>query len=301
MKAIICVGISGSGKTHWATRQNGYKVICRDDIRKGMLVGLDIDPVLEGGGFWSQWKKYCNKCGYKKAEQTVTEIQHEQIQEAAKKQQNIIIADTNLNLERKEWLRQLLESLGYSVEDKVFESSFEDACQRDAARKDGVGVGVIWRQCKQFYDLYGKKYLRDSSKTKAVIFDIDGTLAEGTNRGPFEFDKVDADDIIDDVAQMFRAYRECGYKMIVVSGRQDSCKEKTLNWLERNNLSPDFLLMRKTGDLRKDSVVKSEIFFNNIAPYFNVTMVVDDRPQVTREWELIGLTVARVANQYEEF
>jgi hypothetical protein len=59
--------------------------------------------------------------------------------------------------------------------------------------------------------------------------------------------------------------------------------------------------MRQAGDMRKDSIIKSEIFWENVAPNYDVKMVIDDRPQVTRMWRSIGLNVLQVGNPYVEF
>ena len=45
--------------------------------------------------------------------------------------------------------------------------------------------------------------------------------------------------------------------------------------------------MRKTGDNRKDSIIKREIFENDIRPYYNIDYVLDDRNQVVEMWRSI--------------
>jgi hypothetical protein len=53
--------------------------------------------------------------------------------------------------------------------------------------------------------------------------------------------------------------------------------------------------MRKAGDDRKDSLVKEEIYNNNIAPKYNVFLVLDDRDQVVKFWRSKGLQCWQVA------
>jgi hypothetical protein len=54
--------------------------------------------------------------------------------------------------------------------------------------------------------------------------------------------------------------------------------------------------MRKTGDMRKDSLVKEEIYNSNIAPNYNVFLILDDRDQVIDLWRnKLGLTAFQVA------
>jgi len=54
--------------------------------------------------------------------------------------------------------------------------------------------------------------------------------------------------------------------------------------------------MRATGDNRKDSIVKKEIYEGIIKPVFDVKFVLDDRNQVVEMWRSLGLTVLQVAD-----
>lgn len=130
-----------------------------------------------------------------------------------------------------------------------------------------------------------------NGKTDVFIFDIDGTLASHKGiRSPYEEYKVHLDLPIDPVWKVLRAL-SYDYQIIFVSGRTDSCKQKTLDWLE-DHFDKDLamqhkqgkikLFMRKTGDQRKDSIVKKEIYDEHIFPYYNIVGVFDDRLQVCR-------------------
>lgn len=55
------------------------------------------------------------------------------------------------------------------------------------------------------------------------------------------------------------------------------------------------LFMRRTGDTRKDNIIKREIFNEHIRGKYNVLFVLDDRSRVVREWRAMGLTVFQVA------
>jgi hypothetical protein len=59
--------------------------------------------------------------------------------------------------------------------------------------------------------------------------------------------------------------------------------------------------MRKTGDTRKDCIVKKEIFFRDISPNYNVVGAIDDRPQVVRLWHSLGIRVLACGFQSKEF
>jgi hypothetical protein len=56
------------------------------------------------------------------------------------------------------------------------------------------------------------------------------------------------------------------------------------------------LYMRPEGDMRKDAIVKLEIFDNEIRDNYDVQFALDDRNQVVEAYRSIGLTVLQVAD-----
>jgi hypothetical protein len=88
---------------------------------------------------------------------------------------------------------------------------------------------------------------------------------------------------------------------IIMSGRDSICRNDTEQWLKENGIHFDHLYMRSEGDMRKDSIVKLELFENHIRGKFKVLAVFDDRPQVVREWNRLGLKVIACADQMKEF
>ena len=54
--------------------------------------------------------------------------------------------------------------------------------------------------------------------------------------------------------------------------------------------------MRKTGDNRKDCVVKREIFDAEIKDKYYIKFILDDRNQVVDMWRKMGLTCLQVAD-----
>ncbi len=53
--------------------------------------------------------------------------------------------------------------------------------------------------------------------------------------------------------------------------------------------------------MRKDTIVKEEIFWRDIADNYNVQFVIDDRPSVARMWRELGLKVFQVGDPHIEF
>src|SRR5690606_7260294 len=239
-------------------------------------------------------------------ERMVTEICNDLIHDYSCLGLDIIISDTNLNEKYRKQLISKLESLGYDVEIMEFPISLEEAWKRDSLRPNGVGHSVIYKQYQKWLEYKGeKKYIPNTSLPKAIIVDLDGTVATNDGkRGFYEWDKVGLDSprpfIIEMVASLQCVH---DYKVIFVSGRDSVCRQQTTEWLD-NYLYGVYsgLFMRAEGDQRRDSVVKKEIFFRDIAPNYNVVGVVDGRASVCRMWKQIGVpNVIIVGNPYIEF
>jgi hypothetical protein len=97
------------------------------------------------------------------------------------------------------------------------------------------------------------------------------------------------------VAEIVKTYHEKGVKIILMSGREDNSRSQTMNWLSYNRIPYNALYMRKTGDMRKDSVVKKELFEAHVKDQFYVQFVLDDRNQVVDLWRLeLGLLCLQV-------
>jgi len=134
-------------------------------------------------------------------------------------------------------------------------------------------------------------------KQLAIIVDVDGTLANMSGiRGPFEWDKVSQDKPHQDVIDLVKDLASLGkYKIIITTGRDGVCLEDTLSWLDHHLIPYDEFFIRKAGDNRKDSIIKSEIYMDRIRPRYDVKYVIDDRDQVVDMWRSLGLRVLQVA------
>ncbi|MFC5908709.1 hypothetical protein [Streptacidiphilus monticola] len=106
------------------------------------------------------------------------------------------------------------------------------------------------------------------TKREAVIFDMDGTLADVRNirhliDGPGGFDafhRASADVPAHDwVVQAARAQHEAGRAVLIVTGRAEKWRSLTAMWLARHEVPSDGMWMRGANDYRRDYVVKREI------------------------------------------
>lgn len=184
-----------------------------------------------------------------------------------------------------------------SYEIKEFPIEPHVAIKRSLARDYTVPASVINKQYKQWRKYKGlPEYTGTRGKPKAVIFDIDGTLAEMRGRHPFEWDKVKEDSAKTNVVDLaYLMSDNMDYELIVLSGRDGVCHHDTFHWLLDKHIPFDRLFMRDAGDNRPDAQIKEEIFWRDVAPNYDVKLVVDDRDQMVARWRAMGLECWQVA------
>lgn len=137
------------------------------------------------------------------------------------------------------------------------------------------------------------KYVRRDLQ-RAIIVDIDGTLAHKHDRNAYDYQKADQDSCDEVIAELVNQFHRLRYVVIIVSGREDSAREITKEWLKNNCIDYHYLYMRKNKDMRKDAVVKKEIYDQFIKDEYAVLFVLDDRNQVVEMWREIGLKCLQV-------
>lgn len=282
---IVTVGVAGSGKTTWAReickKYPDYRHVNRDELRC-MLFGVD------------------NKCDYrytKERERLVTRTQRQIVQECLDSGFSVIVSDTNLKQSTREYWKAIAETSGIQFSKQVFNVSWEELKRRNFRRGvDAVPIDTLRRQFQQMQEFLGvKMYTPCEDLPKAIIFDIDGTLAEMRNRHPYEWDKVSNDAPRSTVVEFAKVMKSLGYKIITCSGRDGVCEDETRQWLVDIGVEIDDHFQREQDDRRPDHIVKKEIFFDEIAPRYNVILAVDDRNQVVDMYRNIGVECWQVA------
>lgn len=291
MNLILLRGISGSGKSTFAEtlRSQGFVIVSRDAIRE-------------------MFKDYGSV-----NEDVVTKIQNAAIDASLIAGLSVCVDDTNI---RPKYMKRFVEAAtrhGANVVVKEFPIDVDEAIRRVKSRAAAGGRDVpeevIRKQHQGFKS--GKVDIRSMTPPKfepyvnpggpkVIIVDIDGTLALNTgHRGWYDYDRVEDDELVSEVADVANQY-EHG-QVIVMSGRDDSCREATERWLAKHGVRYDFLFMRKTGDMRNDAIVKMELFDEHVRNKYDVSFVIDDRPSVCRAWRSIGLKVFQVGDPHVEF
>lgn len=288
-KIILTVGCPGSGKSTWTrefiAKNPGYFNINRDDYRQSIMGHEERDEY-----------KYT-----KKKEGIVTCMQFDAakgILYGGDSVKGVIISDTNLNPERRQSWEAFAKEYGWKVEYKVFDVSWTELVKRNSRRgSKAVPIDVLRSMYGHMRAYLGLPvYTGTEGKPKAIIFDLDGTLALHVERGPFELHKLSTDAPNKMVVQYLKMLHHAGYKIITVSGRESGTKEDPMEyyeatkaWMDKYEIPWETHIQREQGDERKDDIVKEEIFWNKIAPHYDVKLAVDDRNQVVEMWRRIGV------------
>lgn len=137
------------------------------------------------------------------------------------------------------------------------------------------------------------------NKEKAIIIDLDGTLANIDERRKFLnennnfsifYSNISKDKLNVWCKEIIDKFK-IEYKIIIITGREEvsSVREDTLNWLEKHNIYYDKIFFRQLNDKRKDATVKEEIYLKEIKNKYNILFVIDDRKQVIQMWRNNGL------------
>lgn len=291
---VITRGIPASGKTTWARDWVALDHFHRTRInRDDMRVMMFDKEILDHHG-----------------EEKVTIAQHAAVEAALRAGISVVVDDTNLRLKyAKQWQTVARRADADFYVEEFIDVSLDVCIERDVARgargERAVGENVV-RDFHRRYIHGGveplppfeaeqvRQYEPDTDKPQAWIIDIDGTLAHMNGRGPFEWHRVGEDELDINVASL-AALLAGQLSIIIVSGRDAICREQTEVWLDKHGIPCDLLLMRAENDNRKDSIIKQEIFWRDIAPNYCVVGVFDDRDQVVEMWRSMGLFCAQVA------
>lgn len=136
-----------------------------------------------------------------------------------------------------------------------------------------------------------------------VIFDIDGTLADISQRihhirnRPKNWDAFNEgmakDKAIHSMIRLCNILYTAGLHIILCSGRNERNRIETVEWLKQQGVNYHELLLRKDNDKRQDAVIKREMLQN--LDKSRILFVVEDRSRVVEMWRSEGLTCLQCA------
>jgi hydroxymethylpyrimidine pyrophosphatase-like HAD family hydrolase len=131
---------------------------------------------------------------------------------------------------------------------------------------------------------------------KAILVDVDGTVALHNGRDPFDWEKLSEDLPNKPVVEVINIVGSTGVRLIFVTGREDKYRIETEKWLMQYVDVPFSLYCRTTDDFRSDEEIKKEIYEKNIEGKYHVIGVFDDRNRVVSMWrEKLGLVCFQVS------
>jgi len=319
LKVILTCGIPASGKSTWAKTQltsepGKWKRINRDDLRSmvdNSVFSLDNEKLIV------KFKNFIIKESLLAGKSVLiddTNLNHRNFDDVCS-----LVKGMNINC---------------MVMEKAFFVELDEAIARDAARTGHAHVGEevirkFWKQSGGNQHKFYKTRVEvlttateasseaiaddndDFTLPLSIMCDLDGTISlfntfhkDGTKdvrhakvhfRSPYDASKCDEDGLNEPVAAVIEAMNTAGYKIIFCSGREDRYRAPTEIFLNKHLSVPYELHMRKTGDQRKDSIIKGEIYTNKIKPKHKILFVLDDRTQVVNQWRSMGLVCFQVA------
>ena len=281
-KILILRGLPASGKSTYAKNlltQNPHiwKRLNKDELRAMLDNSVHTNP----------------------NEKFVVRVRDFMLVEALKEGKSVIIDDTNLSEKTVERIKQVIQKYMkdsgeiVDIEIKDMDTSLEECLERDKKREKKVGENVIMKMYKQHIlkDERGPHYQeQDDTLPVAILCDLDGTLAILHDRSPFDTKHCETDLLNIPIAEILKTYHQKDVKIILMSGRENNARSQTMNWLAYNRIPYNALYMRASGDMRKDTIIKKELYEAHVKGQFFVQFVLDDRNQVVDLWRLeLGL------------
>ena len=143
---------------------------------------------------------------------------------------------------------------------------------------------------------------------KCYIFDLDGTLADDQHRWHHVTERSDwesyyaacsADKPIQHVLYVLWALQRSGYGIVIVTGRSESIRKETEEWLLQHNVLHCELIMRKRNDKTKNGELKQRALADLRQRGYEPLMAFEDLPAAVAAWRAAGLPCAQVAEPKE--
>jgi FMN phosphatase YigB (HAD superfamily) len=137
---------------------------------------------------------------------------------------------------------------------------------------------------------------KNKRSKKAVIFDLDGTLADTDdpnarhkeNHEGFRSHARGAD-AIPDMVEKVRKEKNKGHDVVILTARSAHYRKDTKTWLNEHGIPYDALLMRHIDDDRKDKVVKKDLLKGDVLPNFKVKKAYDDKKKNVKMFRKEGI------------
>ena len=138
---------------------------------------------------------------------------------------------------------------------------------------------------------------------EVVVFDIDGTLADVSERvhhvrgKPKNWNAFFAgmaqDKAIRSIVRLCNVLHDAGIRIVLCSGRPERYRTQTVAWLEREGVRYAELRLRRDGDRRSDTIAKRDMVADLDSE--RVLFIVEDRSSVVAMWRAEGFVCLQCA------
>lgn len=283
---VVMRGLPASGKSTFARtlcEEAGFFRLNMDDTRAQLGFG-------NGTGLWTREK-----------EAVAFDLMLANLVQLVRANQDVVVDNTHI---RKDWLLRYKKALRFeNVQFQIADFTgvpIGTCLERNALRAEGERVpeDAIRKMAKtlqgQAKPVSGEwmnegvglphiePYVPDTTKPKAILVDLDGTLYLHQGRSPYDYSLVETDKANPAVLEVIKLFHNAGYFILLASGRPESAREATRRALARDGVPyvNRHFWMRPTGVSEADLLVKLKIFNDNIRDKFNVVFSLDDRDQV---------------------
>lgn len=284
-KFIMCKGLPGCGKSTWASG----RVLA---AAPGEAVRVNQDTI--------RTMIHADRFAGRKTE-TLTALTRDTLIEIYMKRGILVVIsdDTNFAPTCEKTFRELCQRYDYEFVIQDFTDVPVETCiERDLKRPASVGEKVIRKMWRKYLESPHNRVPAPAfieGAPSAVVVDIDGTVALMDGRSPYDPTRYHTDKQNDAVVFLVQDLRAAGETIVFCSGRDDTYRDSTRQWLLDNVGFCDYLFMRPGNDKRNDAIIKRELYEANIKGKFNVRFVLDDRDRVVEMWRSEGLTCLQVA------
>ena len=286
---VITRGLPYSGKSsfarQWVAEKSSERSrVSRDDIRLTNFGSYVIEPSLE---------------------KVVTTIEHATLRALLQAGRSVVIDNQNLREDPVLEYLQIAEEYNATVLYRDFSIELKEALRRHAAREDNklpvevvrAHPGLPLRSCRRAATCLIRACHTLGCSTWTAPSPSSATIAAPSTGRSFWMTS--------------RTHRWCvcfsswpqqvtrSSSSLAVKASRSSAASPAMSGMSPRRDDPAAegrRLAGQTGDGRRDSIVKREIFDREIRPYYCVQGVVDDRLQVVRMWHHLGVPVFRVGN-----
>lgn len=145
-------------------------------------------------------------------------------------------------------------------------------------------------------------------KPTAVIFDMDGCISECNPTARFDWTQVSVNaeimakqkpnwriiSLLNSLYAHHGADKSTNFQLLIVTGRPETYRTHTHDWLSRHKVKYNDLWMRIDGDDRADAEVKRTLF-KALREVYDIWFVVEDRQRVVDMWREEGVLCLQCA------